>query len=195
MSDDSDVLAAGLRELAEHEAPPAGERFEAGLRQALRWSSAVVAPRGAGSWRSDAWLPCSSRSWWPWRCRPAPDSCHRRWVASCVASTRRPATCRRSSRLRRPSGRNLAADWQRERQSPRGARWPPGARRRPNSRSALPCRISGRGAGPTCVPRPRRTPPAPARPRPHRSPRRSHRVPRQRQRRRRVRRRRDQDRA
>lgn len=37
MSDDSDVLAAGLRELAEHEAPPAGERFEAGLRQALRW--------------------------------------------------------------------------------------------------------------------------------------------------------------
>jgi hypothetical protein len=32
-----DELAASLLELAEREVPPAGERFEAGLRQALRW--------------------------------------------------------------------------------------------------------------------------------------------------------------
>ena len=32
-----DELAAGLQELAEREAPSAGPRFEAGLRQALRW--------------------------------------------------------------------------------------------------------------------------------------------------------------
>ena len=37
MSDEPDELAAGLRELAEHGAPPADERFEAGLRQAMRW--------------------------------------------------------------------------------------------------------------------------------------------------------------
>ena len=32
-----DELAAGLLELAEREVPSTGERFEAGLRQALRW--------------------------------------------------------------------------------------------------------------------------------------------------------------
>jgi hypothetical protein len=37
MSDEPDELAAGLRELAEHEAPAADERFEAGLRQAMCW--------------------------------------------------------------------------------------------------------------------------------------------------------------
>ena len=37
MFDDSDVLAAGLRELAEHEASVGGERFEDGLRQTMRW--------------------------------------------------------------------------------------------------------------------------------------------------------------
>ena len=37
MPDAPDELVAGLRELAERELPPAGERFEAGLRQTLRW--------------------------------------------------------------------------------------------------------------------------------------------------------------
>lgn len=36
MPDDPDVLAAGLLELAEREVPPAGKRFEAGLRTAMR---------------------------------------------------------------------------------------------------------------------------------------------------------------
>ena len=37
MSDQPDELAAGLRELAEHETSAADERFEAGLRQTMRW--------------------------------------------------------------------------------------------------------------------------------------------------------------
>ena len=37
MSDDPDELAVGLLELAERDIPPADGRFEAGLRQALRW--------------------------------------------------------------------------------------------------------------------------------------------------------------
>jgi hypothetical protein len=37
MPETPDELAAGLQELAERELPPAGERFEAGLRQAVRW--------------------------------------------------------------------------------------------------------------------------------------------------------------
>ena len=36
MRDDPDDLVAGLRELAEREVPPPGERFEAGLRQTVR---------------------------------------------------------------------------------------------------------------------------------------------------------------
>ena len=37
MSDEPDELTAGLRELAEHETSAADERFEAGLRQTMRW--------------------------------------------------------------------------------------------------------------------------------------------------------------
>ncbi len=37
MHDTPDELATGLRELAASELPPAGERFAAGVRQALRW--------------------------------------------------------------------------------------------------------------------------------------------------------------
>ncbi len=37
MPDNPDELAADLLELAECEVPPAGERFEAGLRQVVRW--------------------------------------------------------------------------------------------------------------------------------------------------------------
>lgn len=37
MPETPDELAAGLQELAERELPPAGERFEAGLRHAVRW--------------------------------------------------------------------------------------------------------------------------------------------------------------
>jgi len=37
MSDDPDELAVALRELAEREVRPAGDRFQAGLRQAVRW--------------------------------------------------------------------------------------------------------------------------------------------------------------
>ena len=37
MPETPDELAAGLQELAERELPPAGERFEGGLRQAVRW--------------------------------------------------------------------------------------------------------------------------------------------------------------
>ena len=100
MSDDPDELAAGLQELAEREAPAAGERFEAGLRQALRWEQRRRRNQSrwllVGEWPSD----CPVR-----RARRRPGAAGDRPLP---AAAGRPASCAARRADQRPSGAALS---------------------------------------------------------------------------------------
>ena len=192
-----DELAAGLLELAEREVPPAGERFEAGLRQAVRWEQ-----RRRRSQRR--WLVTVG-------CL----------TALCVALAVALALPALARHLPLPVGHELrsldaqTSDLQARLAAQAAVQasllkqlsaqaYPPAeagsslgiARRRGHGRPRRQ-RRAGRPAGPGCAPQPRRAPASQVRARlPRWGRARAHRrrVPRQRQRRRRRRRRRHRDR-
>ena len=126
MFDEPDELAAGLRELAEHEASVGGERFEDGLRQTMRWEQRrrrtqrrrLVAVGGLCAvfvaLAVALALPGSARL------LPLPVGGELRSLDAQTSDLQTRLSAQASS------GRNFVADWRRDRPSPTGARWSPG---------------------------------------------------------------------